>query len=124
MKKKLTLALAVLIVTVVFVLRSCSSETIQPVFVNNELHFKIEYGSTNGLLGLVISDASTGKALWNVNLAYFHGKYLKYGEVPQKNNARQIFPTMGMPSGLIEGKIYRMYSDWQEDYFGCASFFL
>ena len=80
MKKKVILAMAVLVLSIVVALIDYHNERIQPVFINNELNFKIDYGSTNGLLRLVISDSSTGKDVWNVKLAYFYGKYLKYDQ--------------------------------------------
>lgn len=102
---------------------------IQPVFKNGEVAFEIDYGSSNGLLGLKITDVSTRRKVWDIRLSYYSGARLKYGEVPQDfktfngatNSAKQKTPETGVPSKLVEGKIYRMYSDWQYDRLGAAT---
>ena len=56
----------------------------KPVFVNNDLIFKIDYGfTTNGLLQLIIIDTSNSKTIWDIELNYFREASLKYGEIPQ-----------------------------------------
>ncbi|MCH8922322.1 MAG: hypothetical protein IIA67_04115 [Planctomycetes bacterium] len=97
--------------------------TIQPVLKDGEVSFNIDYGRTNGLLHLTITDVSTGEDMWDVKLAYFSGANLKYGEVPKDfetfngatNSAKQLFPKTGAPSDLVEGRVYKMYYKWQYD---------
>ena len=96
----------------------------KPVFVNNVLTFKIDYGfTTNGLLQLIIIDTSNSKTIWDIELNYFREASLKYGEIPQDfetfnggtDSAEQNFPVTGKPLTLVEGKIYKLYTDWQYD---------
>ena len=95
----------------------------KPVFVNNDLIFKIDYGfTTNGLLQLIIIDTANSKTIWDIELNYFRGAILKYGEIPKNfetdgvtNSAEQNFPVTGKPLSLVEGKIYKLYTDWQYD---------
>ncbi len=99
--------------------------SIQPSLVDNELIFKIKYGTTNGLLRLIIRDAETNSIVWDINLNYFYEEKLAYGEIPKEfetdngviNNAKQNIPADGKPVDLVEGKVYEIYSDWQYDAF-------
>jgi hypothetical protein len=131
--KRLFFVLVVLALPITILWGGCSGGTrkgsIQPVLKDEELSFEIDYGSSNGLLGLTITDTSTGKAVWDVKLSYFSGADLTYGEVPQNfetfngatNSAKQRIPETGDPPKLAEGNIYRIYSDWQYDRFGAAT---
>ena len=102
----------------------------KPVFVNNVLTFKIDYGfTTNGLRYLIIIDTANSKTIWDISLNYFREASLKYGEIPQDfetfsgstKSAEQNFPVTGKPLSLVEGKIYELYTDWQYDTFVAAA---
>lgn len=84
----------------------------------------------NGLLGLSIWQADTRELLWKVNLDYFRGKQLVYGEVPAgfttinggENSAEQTFPAKGLspPPLPSKRKIY-VAIEAQYDEFMAAS---
>ena len=97
---------------------------VKPVFVNNDLIFKIDYGfTTNSLFHLIIIDTASSITIWDIELNSFCGASLKYGEIPQDfetfngatNSAKQLFPKTGAPSDLVEGRVYKMYYKWQYD---------
>jgi hypothetical protein len=66
----------------------------------SDTEFDIATRGINGLLGLRIWRADTRETLWDVNLNYYPGPKLAYGEVPAdfetfngaQNSARQNFP--------------------------------
>ncbi|MBI9017890.1 MAG: hypothetical protein JEZ07_11590 [Phycisphaerae bacterium] len=101
-----------------------------PVFEDGKLSFKVNYATMDGFDSLIITDALNGEIIWHIKLASYYGNSLEYGEIPQDfktkngatNNAKQIFPKTGMPSDLVEGRIYEIYTDWQYDRFisACA----
>ena len=133
-KKRFLVVIVVLVLPIVFSWMNCRGGMkklgqVSPILTNNALSFKIDYGNTNGLLSVTITDISVHKVVWDINLAYFCSANLNYGEVPQEfetfngavNSARQRFPETGSPLDLVEGKVYSMYTDWQYDYFITAA---
>ncbi len=103
-----------------------SKGRMQPVFLNDELYFQVDYGNTNGLLKLKITEIPKNKSVWDLKLNYFHEKELVYGEVSlgfktfngATNSAKQRFPNTGEPTRLGEGVIYKIYTVWQCDTWG------
>ena len=111
----------------------CSSEvklgTLTPHFKNGPLSFDIDHGGTKGYLNLVISDVSNSEVIWDINLNYYMGKSLSYGEIPKEfktsngvtNSALQNVPKNSMPpSKLIDGHTYKAISTWQYDQLSTA----
>jgi hypothetical protein len=67
--------------------------------------FHLPTRHANGLLGVQVWQPDTGTLLWEMNLAYFRGARLIYGEIPRdfvtfnggKNSAQQMFPRDDQP---------------------------
>jgi len=103
---------------------------IQPKIEGEDIVFYIDYKKTRGLLDLTVTDVSENKVVWDINLSYYYGQELRYGEVPLEfktnngvtNRARQKIPEVGVPPELEKGKIYKLVTDWQYDaYFNALS---
>ncbi|MCH8822304.1 MAG: hypothetical protein IH984_02235 [Planctomycetes bacterium] len=122
--------LAVFLLVIIYIGNLKGIGQVTPVFVNNDLIFEIDYRyRTNGIIELIIIDTANSKTIWDISLRSFRGASLKYGEIPQDfetfngatNSAKQDFPVTGKPLGLVEGKIYELYTDWQYDTFVAAA---
>lgn len=97
------------------------------VTVNNEHGknvFVFQHQNHNGLVGLSIWTVPDDALLWDINLRYFSGERLIYGEVPKgftsvfgnQENAIQRFPTSGQtPAPLPANARLRMELSIQYD---------
>lgn len=92
--------------------------------------FQIRAEGINGLLDLRIWEEETKTVIWQVNLNYFNGSHLGYGEVPGEfktfngatGSAKQLFPNAAEhPSRLPAGKSFIAALIGQYDTVGGAS---
>ena len=88
--------------------------------------FEISTRRINGLLHLSLWRAGSRELLWSVNLSYYHGPRLLYGDVPKgfssfngaPQNAKQSFPADGTkPSPLPPDSTLFMSLIYQYDSF-------
>jgi len=92
--------------------------------------FEFSTRGINGLLGLRVWKADTKELLWDVNLSYYRGPRLRYGDLPrdfetfngQKDSATQAFPAKReKPRPLPANSKLYVSVDCQYDSFMAAS---
>lgn len=92
--------------------------------------FEFSKSNLNGLLDIRIWRVEDKSVLWDVNLNYYDGERLAYGEIPKgfttfngnKNDAKQRFPLRGAaPDPLPAGAKLRMQVTVQYDTFMTAA---
>lgn len=90
----------------------------------SDLDFSIQTEGIRGLGEVWLWTEDTKQVLWRVNLNYYQGSQLKYGELPAKfkspngamNNAEQIAPANGeKPNQLPPGKNFYLAITGQYD---------
>lgn len=98
--------------------------TVTPKSTKGKVFFDIDYGTTNGLRKLVVSDACSGDILWHIGLNSYKGDTLQYGEIPTEftifngltRSAGQIVPKPPVvPPKLLDGRFYKVTAYWQYD---------
>ena len=95
-----------------------------------DLNFSIQTEGIRGLIEAWFWEENTKQVLWRVNLNYYQGSQLKYGELPIKfkqpngaiNSAEQIVPANGeKPDQLPPGKSFYLAITGQYDTLMAAS---
>ena len=90
----------------------------------DELVFHLRTRSVNGLLGLRLWRTDTKEVLWDVNLNYYPGGQLRYGEIPTEfrtfngglNRGRQNYPEGNRkPQPLPPSTTFMVELDYQYD---------
>ncbi len=90
------------------------------------IEFKFKHENVNGLLQLIVWEEGAKDILWDVNLNYYTGDTLKYGEIPiqfitfngVKNSAKQNYPINNIaPIAVPVGSIIYVYISYQYDTF-------
>ena len=87
------------------------------------IQFHIGLKNANGLLRLKLWEKDTRKTLWDINLNYYPGPILKYGDVPSNfttfngagNSAKQNYPADAAPAPIPVGKDICVCIDYQYD---------
>lgn len=76
-----------------------------PEMKNNQCEFHFGYNNVNGLLSLMIWEKDTRSLLWEIDLNYYQGSILKYGEIPSGystfNNAPERSAMQKFPADLL-----------------------
>ena len=127
--KDLSLLLATLLIA------GCAKPQVSftPVPSDDGIEFHTALINANGLLHITVWEKESRKTLWDVNLNYFPGPVLQYGQVPPtflafngvRNFAKQTYPPDGVPSDIPIEKVICVCLEYQYDRFvpSCASQF-
>ncbi len=118
----------IITIFILLVLQGCGEPQVEiiPIKDGNDIEFQFKHKNINGLIHLTLWEKDTRKTLWDINLRYYSGDILKYGEVPKnfikfnerKDSALQYFPKDNEPPIKIpiEKTIY-VYLQFQYDTF-------
>lgn len=98
----------ILSIVLLMLVGGCSRDPTVTLSVSEEKGrtvFHLPTRHANGLLGIKIWQPDTRTQLWELDLAYFRGARLTYGEIPRdfvtsnggKNSAQQMFPRGDQP---------------------------
>ncbi len=119
------------IVLFILLLAGCGSPQVSfaPKIEPEGIAFHIALQNANGFLRMMLWEKDTRKTLWDINLNYYSGPVLKYGEVPARfttynggrNSAKQNYPKIVVPRPIPVGKDILVYLDYQYDGFFEAS---
>ena len=104
----------------IFAVVSCQGPRIDvvPFVEGNRVVFDIPRSGINGLLGIIVEDEA-GHILWKVNLKYYNGRQITYGEMPR--GSKQVIPADGSTPPDIRGRRVQIQVEYQYDEFMAPS---
>jgi hypothetical protein len=96
----------------VLMLDGCSADPRMNVTISNiggKVRFQIHSKNIRGLLGMRVFQIEPRKLAWAVQLNYFSGNEILYGEIPQRfstvagvtEDAKQVFPPNDAPPPIL-----------------------
>ena len=87
---------------------------------NGHVAFRLGLENADGFLRMMLWEKKSRRTLWDINLNYYRGPVLKYGEIPSRfvtyrgsrHSAWQKYPKTGLPQPIPTGKDILVYIDY------------